>query len=407
MSGEIGVVMLAPAVIPIALLGGLVAGGTVLLGKAADAAIERERRTREARWQTERAGDRYRALQRRVEAARTQFGPAIDPLPDLPGDLSPNGDPVRAASIAHEVTRRASAAEARLQAQLGAIRAARIVDALRRGGAALLVERAGAPGAGQRAAELADSLRRVLSRLDSGAPERVARQLADWATAALSERSAATALRLLDDLRYSVDEANRAVRLRRDRFAELTGRLREYAGPPIDAAVARLNAAADEPEPDWPALEEVVAAAVDETRAAALHEYTTRALRESLADIGCEVEEDFDVLLVDGGVAHVRRPGWDDLAVRVRTGPGAQEAHFNLVAPRDGAVELSDASEAEWCGAFDALVPALAERGIDIRITHRSEPGAAEVQPVDAARFPFHRSRRGPREEQRRRGLNR
>ncbi len=401
MSGEVGVLVFAPAVVPLAMIG----GAGYLMGKLADVAIERERRHREASWRTDRALDRYRALQQRVAAAREQFGPEIDPLPDPPGGLSPGGDMARAEAIATGLGAAAEAAEQRLRQQLAAVRARRIVATVQRTMNQLLAQHPTrpAPASTVSIVDFEASLRRVLSRMDSGVPEPAARQLEEWATQAARSPSAATFRRLLDDLRYHVDKANKAVEARRGRLAELYGRLHGLTGELIDHALARLAGAQDHPDPDWSALERTVTEAADRTRAEALRGYTTQALRESLQEIGLELEADFETLLTEGGIAHVRRDGWEDVAVRVRRNPDGSTMYFNMVAPRDAAENLDEAAERQWCTAFDDLVPALAERGVEVEVTHRSEPGDAEAQPVDEARFPFERRQRDRRERDRQR----
>jgi hypothetical protein len=119
------------------------------------------------------------------------------------------------------------------------------------------------------------------------------------------------------------------------------------------------------------------------------------------------VQEGFDVLLARDGLAHVTREGWEDLAVRVRSRPEENKAHFNMVAPRDGSATIDPSVEEQWCQAFDQLLPALAERGIEVHVEERSVPGEAEAQQVEPARFPFERRQRARREEARRRELPR
>src|SRR5689334_15665631 len=178
MSGEVGVLVFAPVVVPLAMIG----GAGFLMGKMADAAIERERRHREAAWRTDRALDRYRALQQRVAAAREQFGPEIDPLPDAPGGLSPGGDMARAESIAAGLGTAVEAAEQRLRQQLAAVRARRIVATVQRTMNQLLARHPARPGELSRSmVDFEASLRRVLARMDSGVPEPAARQLEEWA----------------------------------------------------------------------------------------------------------------------------------------------------------------------------------------------------------------------------------
>jgi hypothetical protein len=408
MSGEIGVVMLAPAVIPVALFAAGVGATGYAIGKLADVAIERERRVRDATVRVARATDRYRAVRDQVERARQQFGAEIDPMPDAPPDLSPGGDLARADAIAAEIGARVDAAQQRLQVQLGIARSKKIMAAVRRAVAEIAASapaQAAPPAIVQRPAELEESLRRVLSRLDPAGSEADTRQLEEWAAQALKAPTPATALRLLDDLRHEVDTVNRTVERRRARLADLADRLREHTGPLIDAALALLATAGDAPE--WDTLETAVADAIAHTREAALRDYTAWALRDSLREIGIESEEDFDVLLAQDGMAHVRRPGWEDVAVRVRHRPADDAVHFNLVAPRGDGAAPDPAAEEQWCRAFDALVPALAERGIEVRVTHRSEEGEAQVQQVDESRFPFERRRRDRRTDERRREMGR
>src|SRR5207248_1928260 len=257
------------------------------------------------------------------------------------------------------------------------------------------------------AAELAESWRRVLGRLDSAVPSATAARFERRAADALAVPSAATARRLLDDLRYTIDRANAEVAQRRARLAELGRRLAHHAGTAVDEARIRIAAAADDPDPDLPGLERLVDDAVVAAEHAAaeafaaavpaMRDYATRALRESLEEIGCAVEPDFEVTLVRDGMAHVQRPGWEDLAVRVRTNPRDNTMSFNLVTPRDGTASDLATVEQQWCGAVDDLLPALADRGVEVAVTRRSEEGTAEAQQVDPARYPFSRSRRARR----------
>jgi hypothetical protein len=408
MSAEVSVIVLAPAIVPLALAGGAVWA----LGRGSDAIIERQRREREARFQRERTVERYESLRQRAELAHAEFGD-VDPIPPLPGNWTPGGDPARTHALTVDLAARVAEAEHRLLEQLGAARSRRIVAGLQR---ALADLAASAPSytapaqpvaVQQQPAELGESLRRVLARLDPGAAADVVRQLERWATQALAAPSPAQARLLLDDLRYSVEKANREVTTRRTRLADLAARLRSYTGPHVDAALGLIDAATDDPDPDWPGLGAAVTAAIERTREEAVRDYTLWALRDSLEEIGCEVQEGFDVLLAREGMAHLTREGWEDLAVRVRSRPEENTAHFNMVAPRDGSAEIDPSVEEQWCAAFDQLLPVLAERGIEVRVEERSAQGEAEAQQVEPLRFPFERRRRDRREDTHRRELPR
>jgi hypothetical protein len=418
MSAEVSVLVFAPAIIPLA-LAGVAAGGAVwALGRASDAIIERQRREREARFQTERAVERYESLRRHAERAHAEFA-EVDLIPPLPGGFPPIGDGLRAQSATVDLSARAAAAERRLQEQLGLARSRRIVAGLQ---ATInrIIATSPAPTAPrqpvavqQQPAQLGESLRRVLARLDPAAAGEVIRQLEEWATQALSAPSPAAAQMLLDDLRYSVEKANRAVKARRTRLAELAARTRTYSGPHIDEALAAIAAAEHDPDPDFPGLAAAVSAAIGKTTDEAVRAYTLWALRDSLQEIGCEVQEGFDSLLTGEGMAHLTREGWEDLAVRVRSRPDSNTAHFNMVAPRTidgstvGSSGIDPSVEEQWCKAFDDLLPKLAERGVEVHVEERSVPGEAQAQEIDPARYPFERRRRARRDESRRRELPR
>lgn len=408
MSAEVSVLVLAPAIVPLALAGGAVWA----LGRGSDAIIERQRREREARFNRERTVERYESLRRLAERAHAEFG-EVELIPPLPGDWPPGGDPARTHARTVDLAARVEAAEHRLQEQLGAARSRRVVAGLQQAIARLaasapsLAAPAQPMAVQQQPAELGESLRRVLSRLDPDAAVNVVLQLEKWATQALSAPSPAAARLLLDDLRYSVEKANREVTTRRTRLADLAARMRSYTGPYIDDALGLIAAAADDPDPDWPGLGATVTAAIERTREDAVRDYTLWALRESFEEIGCEVQEGFDVLLAREGMAHITRDGWEDLAVRVRSRPEENMAHFNMVAPRDGSARIDPSVEEQWCSAFDQLLPALAGRGVDVQVVERSEQGEAEAQQVEPVRFPFERRRRDRSDNARRRELPR
>jgi len=423
----------ASAAGPVA-VAGLAVGMTWAVGRAADSLIERQQRALAASFHVERVADRYEAVRHRAERARTEFGAEIDLPSELPR-RSAGADLARAAALADDLLTRTAAAEQTLHAQLGAARARRIVARVRQAIAdGTVTSRTepgpdpalGSPGPGrQRLAELAElgaSLRRVLSRLDAAAPDAVVGQLEQWAEQALRAPSPATARRLLDDLRYSVEKANQEVAARRARLATLAAPLRERAGPAVTEMHARLAAAADDPRPDWPGLTAAIDAvladardAADRVQAATTRSYTAWAVRESLQQLGYTAEQGFDDRLAGDGTAHLTRPDWQDLAVRIVRRPGdphtpqRQDLHLDLVAPRDSEPDFGAAVRDQWQGSVAALTPALRERGFDVRVDDRGADGGPHVHPVDAQAYPFDRTdrlrrdrRREPRLRQRR-----
>ena len=382
---------------------GLAAGAVgIAAGAVGDRLAERQTRGWAAADRLRSAVAAHDLLEARIARERAHFGDLITALPTLPRPPSPGADVARAEELGARIDALVAAAEQRFRTEAAAARADRIMADV---AAAIARLPRPTPTPGRPAVArtepttlIADSLERVLRRMDTGVPPDVATVLQSRAADALRVESEATALRLLDDLRYSVDQANERVRRRAGALAELSRRMTGYAGPAIDAAQGRIAAAHDDPDPDLTALGQEVDAAIEQTLAPLVRDYTRRALRESLEEIGCSVEEDFEVALGRDGMAHVQGPGWDDLAVRVRSRDG-QAYHFNLIAPRDGELPDLAAVEHQWCGAVDQLLPALGERGLEVHTTHRSTEGDPEVQLVDPARFPFEHRRQQRRRQ--------
>jgi len=420
-SAEVGLVVALPAVAAVGLVAGagfLAARGIgALAGAAGDRLAERQSRGWAAADRIARSVAEHGLLHDQIERGRAQFGDLITPVPALGEVPSVGGRLEVAEQWAAQVDAQLAAADARFRAELAAARSKVIMNEV---AAALdrLPKPTPAPGRPQRASvpavtsvQVAESLERVLARMDGGTPPGLAKVLQGRAADALKATSETTRLRLLDDLRYSVDQANQQTRRRHDTLRELASRLAGYTGPAVDAARAAISAAATDPEPDLPALAAGVDAAITATLAPMVRDYTRQALRESLTEIGCVVEEDFDVALGRDGLAHVHRDGWDDLAVRVRNKGESGAYRFNMIAPSDAVAADAAAVERQWCSAVDQLLPVLAEHGLQVTTTHRSEEGEPEVQKVDPARFPFERQRRDQRRreefQQRRRELPR
>ncbi len=407
-----GVGLIAPlslAVVPLAV--GFVAAGAV--GAVADSVARRQIARLEAAARLERALIAHDALTARATWA-AQGGGHVTPVPALDPALRRAGDPAAVdAAIAQIVAVTARAAEV-LGAQLATARTAVLVGTLDEAAAAVAARAAAAPSrpstpqlappagpagvisgrvtAGDQAREAlrtrAETVRRVLGRLDPSVPG------AAQATLDHRARQVLTALpgeasRLVDDLRYAVQEANEALAAVRARLADLHERLDRYSGDAVAQARATLHAAADDPAPDWTHLAGVVDGAVDAAVEEALRAYTALALRESLEEIGCEVEDGFESLLTHDGVAHLRRPGWSQTAVRVRAGADDGELHFNMVRPRTAQPGLDPAAERDWCDALGDLPPALGQRGVQADVDVHTPLGQGRAQRVDPARFPF------------------
>ncbi|WP_157437298.1 hypothetical protein [Actinoplanes subtropicus] len=405
MSAEVGVVFALP-VLAVGLAAGagfLAARGVgALAGAAGDRLAERQSRRWAAADRLARAVAEHGLLRDQIERGRAEFGERITAVPALGEVPSVGADLDGAEAWAGQVDVMLAAADARFRTEMAAARAGRIMADVA-SVLARLPKPTPTPGRPEQAAaptpsrQVAESLERVLSRLDGGVPPPLAAALQRRAADALLARTETSQLRLLDDLRYSVHQANQQAHRRRTALRELAGRLAGFSGAAIDEAMAKILAAAVEPEPDLDGLARAVDTAITATLAPLVRDYTRQALRESLQEIGCAVEEDFEVALGRDGLAHLHRNGWDELAVRVRSRGDENAYYFNMIAPADAEETDLAAVEHQWCSAVDQLLPALSARGLRVTTTHRSEEGEAQVQPVDPARFPFDRRRRGDR----------
>ncbi len=123
-----------------------------------------------------------------------------------------------------------------------------------------------------------------------------------------------------------------------------------------------------------------------------VQEATATIVRQSLKDLGYQVEDVADTMFVEGGALHFRRPGWGDYMVRMRIDPKMGTANFNVVRAIDeGANEtsvLDHIAEDRWCAEFPALLSALAARGVRLDVTRRLDAGELPVQQVQRENLP-------------------
>lgn len=123
-----------------------------------------------------------------------------------------------------------------------------------------------------------------------------------------------------------------------------------------------------------------------------VQEASSLVLRQSLKELGYQVQEFSDTLFVDGGVVHFRRHEWGDYMVRLRINEKTNTANFNVIrAVRDQNNErsvLDHLAEDRWCAEFPALLKAIEARGIGLNVTRRLQAGEVPVQLVDATQLP-------------------
>ena len=142
------------------------------------------------------------------------------------------------------------------------------------------------------------------------------------------------------------------------------------------------------------AAEELITAAKTR-REQKIREQSAKIVKESLEDLGYEVEGIGGTLFVEGGLAHIHREEWgDQYYVRLRVMPNEQYLSFNMVRVQEsgGNEEVyrkNDAAmETSWCSGHQRLMDALRTRGIDNRLERHAEAGEIPMQTVSSATVP-------------------
>jgi hypothetical protein len=130
----------------------------------------------------------------------------------------------------------------------------------------------------------------------------------------------------------------------------------------------------------------------EEAQGRLVEEATATIVRQSLKDLGYEVEDIADTLFVEGGTVHFRRRDWGDYIVRMRVDAKGRGANFNVVRAVDAGNNERSAmdhlAEDRWCAEFPALLRALEARGVRLDVTRRLAAGELPVQMVERGKLP-------------------
>lgn len=111
-------------------------------------------------------------------------------------------------------------------------------------------------------------------------------------------------------------------------------------------------------------------------------------LKETLTELGYEVEPIEETLFVEGGTVHFRRPEWDE-SYFVRLRASDSKMNFNVVRlasiGRDGADKAQDtALEEKWCDDLNRVKQGFGNHGLHLRFTRQLDAGAVPVQQVSS-----------------------
>ncbi len=289
----------------------------------------------------------------------------------------------------------ADARSARVSEALGGLAAALVVDPIPEGSSEPATERRSEPASVDDDAwrdEVRRSVERSLRSLDLDCTAGEAAAVEALADAAVTAPSKVRGRQLAEVLGNDVGRANRAAVARRERTGAVRScleRLGAWDHPATSEARRWILAEIDGslPTADLAARAD---AAVAEAVGDRDRELVAASVRRSLQSFGYVVEEGFETLVVDDGVAYVRRADWSDHAVAVRLFDGRPRVAFNVVS-RTGPIDAvrSTEVEREWCAAVDQIEAALVDDGVVLDLTDRTPAGAVPVQIVADDRFPF------------------
>ena len=259
---------------------------------------------------------------------------------------------------------------------------------------------------------------RLLARLPAGIPQESLAELQTVAAEFMTSPSPAQAqtaeLRLRHRLDRMTHEAERQKAMS-DEAARLQKELEAAAprqAPDLLAQLARVEAGKGGMTND---LRRRVREAIADGRARADHEYAAQVIPEALSELGYEVEEGFETLFLEDGIAHFQRPEWGNYAIRLRVEPQADRMAFNMIRFGEEATTASKQDirdvevEAAWCAEFPTLTEAFAQEGIELNIHHQAEAGdrSLDVASPDELRLPASRRRTETRQSRSRRRQSR
>lgn len=142
----------------------------------------------------------------------------------------------------------------------------------------------------------------------------------------------------------------------------------------------------------------------EQALAQAAQRQAAEVLRESLQELGYEVEEGFSTLFVSGGMLHFTRPEWQGYYARLRVRPGESHLNFNLVRADTGLPTMEQQrrdqeAETRWCTEYRRLIERLAQGGLDTQAVRELPPGAMPIQGVPAEQLPARATATGRRRQ--------
>jgi hypothetical protein len=233
---------------------------------------------------------------------------------------------------------------------------------------------------------------RELPRCDPADLELLQRPMADLRAASRTD----AARRALADLELAVTESI-ARRRRAERVAAVRASLLALADDALPEDHGRLRSMIESaPEPGD--LSAAVGRAVARADAARARDAVARAAAEALAEIGCDVGDDFATLLTAASESIVPfGSGWaPGYGLLVRLPAGQERLQAAVVRRADVAAgpQADESVQRQFCASefyasgLDSWLSDLDGQGVRIRQEHRVEPGQSRVAAMPTERWP-------------------
>jgi hypothetical protein len=205
---------------------------------------------------------------------------------------------------------------------------------------------------------------------------------------------------LVTDLRVRINRLNRTVRDEQCRMAELRDKDAAEARDYIQRLGVLGCSAEGTLREDLLRVSSGDAIFTDDIRknartaiAAAEQGYAGIALKETLEQLGYEVQSGFKTLFAQGGSSFFQRPSWSEYHCRLTVDSQRQHLNFDMVRYGSGGEESMEAAlrdkemEQKWCQEVPRLLDRLARKGLTVNLTRKLAPGIIALQVIDDDRL--------------------
>lgn len=245
------------------------------------------------------------------------------------------------------------------------------------------------------------AVQELLESLEPGTPPESQVEIEALAQTCLAAKDLGHAELLLTDLRVRVHRLNRVIRekqrslaKRRDKEAvearDLMQRLGALGQDPEGVLHDDLLRVASGEAPLTETLRTKAATAL----AKADRDYAGTVLKETLEQLGYEVQESFETLFAQGGSNFFQRPSWGKYHCRISVDSERERLNFDMVRYGEGReMESIDAAlrdkemEEQWCQEVPGLLNQLAQKRLAIDLTRKLAPGTIALQVIDDVRL--------------------